>query len=186
MPRALLASLIAFVVAMVVAGITMFVIRGGGRDAESGMGPCTPGSTSPFSCIPHLKAEDLVAALKKRGFKCFEPGGSRGCKLEIGETEFHVGVEIAEGGISGLSASLWIRADEEPTEGGIALLRWVAGVPFAHDRESADEVDAWLVKQIAEQKTVQVTIAGYEYRLERKPGLTDRKSVGLSIQENWG
>ncbi|MEV4636671.1 hypothetical protein AB0J80_04880 [Actinoplanes sp. NPDC049548] len=180
--RTLLAGLGAFVVATIIAGVTMFLLRGGARSAETSMGPCAEDST--YRCIPHLKAEDLVAALKKRGFECYKPGGARGCELEIGETRLSVGVGTHEGGISRLTATMGMRADEEPSEGTMALLRWVAGVPFAHDPQGAGEVDAWLTRQVAERKNVRATIAGYSYQLDSQPGGSGRRTLRLDIGES--
>ncbi len=156
----------------------MFLYRGGLRAAETGMGPCAEGSTS--NCVPHLKAADMIAALTKRGFEC---QSSRGCELEIGETVFIVRVGIEEGGISRLTATVVTRVDTELSSGAKALLRWVGGVPFAHDRQGAAEVDAWLTKQVTERKTVHATIAGYEYQLDNSSGIASGSSLSLDITE---
>ncbi|GAB1688595.1 hypothetical protein [Krasilnikovia sp. M28-CT-15] len=179
--RALLAGLAAVVVAAIIAGVTMFLYRGGLRDAEAGMGPCAEGST--FHCIPHLRAGDMLAALKKRGFDCDGPARSDGCALYVGENVYTVRVASADGGISRLTATVVTRADAEPSAGAVALLRWVAGVPFAQDREGAGEVDAWLVKHVAERRNVSAAIANYEYHLDDDSGIGDRRSLRLAIGE---
>lgn len=182
--KALLGGLAAAVTAMIVAGVTMFLVRGGARAAETGMGPCAEDSSS--DCIPNLKADDLLGALKARGHYCTDyPGGTVGCELNVGQSRFSVGVETNDGGISRLSATVLVVADSEPSERALTFLRWVAGVPFAHDRQSANEIDAWLTTQLAEEKTVDATIAGYRYHLASQPG-RETRSIDLDIMQSWG
>ncbi|MEU4625402.1 hypothetical protein AB0G04_36200 [Actinoplanes sp. NPDC023801] len=179
--RTLLLAAVTIVVTALIAGITMFFVRGGVRAAETGMGSCSAGTT--YDCIPNLKADDLTAALQNHGFTCDNPQVSRGCFLEIGDTLFTVDVGRMEGGINRLSTTMRLRADTEPSAGAMALLRWVGGIPFAHDRVAAAEVDAWIVNQVAAKKNVDATIAGYSYDLESKPGEKNRRTLRLDIQQ---
>ena len=180
--KTLLLGLVTTVVTAIVAAATMFFARGGVRAAEAGMGPCAEGST--YDCIPNLKAGDLTAALRKRGFVCDNPAIARGCYLEIGDSLLSVEVGNIEGRIGRLTATMRIRADSEPSEGTMALLRWVARLPFAHDSRDVGEVDAWLTRQVAAKKDVDATIAGYRYHLDSRPGSSDRRTLRLDIQQS--
>jgi hypothetical protein len=136
--------------------------------------PATKGAPCGTSiCIPNLKFDEVIAALKGHGYTC-APAHLKWtqCSLKVGITTFDFAAEPNNGLISRLGASVKIRDGAVPlADKSIAFVQWVAVLPIAPDQASMSQVQTWVEERIKAGRRTEATINGYKYTLTFAGGL---------------
>ncbi len=173
--RLLLSSVGLGLAAMLASGIPIFLLGSGRGDAGEPAGPVDcPGATL-YQCIPKLKVDDVVAALRGHGYRCINEHGYWECTLQFGAAELRATFDYEGGGISEVSARVAVPIATggvaiDPGERSLAFLLWVASLPYADNAQSVGEIRAWITKQVAEKRNVEATIGRYKYVLDASKG----------------
>jgi hypothetical protein len=160
------------VVALLAAGIGAFLM---GRDYRTYQ---VVQGCGPYNCIPALKADTVIEALKREGHTCEQESGDIWyCDMMVGSVHFKSQVGVSEGYIYRLSAEVFHADDERLTDGGMAYMSWFATLPYRDDPATTEEIKDWLAEQIDARKDTKATILDYKYTL-----LIEKSKFSLDIR----
>jgi len=147
------------VVVLLAAGITSYVVSSSyARTAVSQ-------SCDIYKCIPRLKAESVVTALKDRGYTCTTDANHETCELQIGAFYFDASLQVSEGLITRINLRVYREASAPLTPGSVAFLKWFGALPYRDDPVLAAEIEAWVDQQVEATKDAKAVIGDYEYSL---------------------
>ncbi|WP_214416802.1 hypothetical protein [Sphaerisporangium fuscum] len=158
-------------IALAGAGAAGYTVTARAQAAVTGPVPCAPDTYK--RCIPSLKFDQVLDALKAQGHQCGMRSGyaeSWKCELYVGNAGFEMGLEAPAGGISEVSVEVRCGTDGEITRGARSYISWLATLPFADDPQTVAYVGKWLTRQIDGRKDVRSEIAGYKYEVYASGG----------------